>query len=294
VRVSGSESECECECEPTGRSHPAAGLDRETSCSHPLRKDVDQELTYGASHWRGENPQPRQGPGNGVPRLRDGMTGGDAGDTMNGVNLRGPLVGERQSFTPTVNHGSNVMDPEHEGQPDHQFPDSVSFTFRTPLLGEPAGRPDVNHPIFTALQPREVLSPNPPRGTGPLRVVPSGTLVSSDPDIWRKSCMSAAGIPQGLAVEGLSWAKLDTSVTFGSTPVAESPDTDETTLSVGQSRIGRGTTDGETSGVIGVSQTGRNPSERCGAARTNSVPIKAEPGVDSPKSAPMDAEARVS
>jgi hypothetical protein len=90
----------------SGRSDSAMSLDRETISSQPLSKVDEHDLKYGAPHWRGEETQPRQGPGNGVPRLRDAITGGDAGGTLLGTNLRKPLEGERQS-PETVNPGSN-------------------------------------------------------------------------------------------------------------------------------------------------------------------------------------------
>jgi hypothetical protein len=59
-------------------------------------------------------------------------------------------------------------------------------------------------------------------------------------------------------------------------------------LRVGQSGIGCGTTDGETSRVAGVPQTVRTPSESGCEGRTNSIPLKPEQWVNSRKSAPMD------
>jgi hypothetical protein len=265
----------------SGRSISATNMDRETTSSCPSGKGMEnQDLT---------ETQPGQGPRKGVPRLRDVNTGGDA----EGPIIRKPLVGERQS-SETVNLGSNPLVPE-QGQPGHHIPTHVPFAFKTPISGEPSGRPIINHPIFAATQRQEAPSLDPPRGMDRLRIsrVPemaSRRRVSFDLGSQRKSCMSASGIPMGSTAESFLTEKLDTPETSGraSCVTFVTVATGETSPNVGQSRIWRGTTDGETSGATSVSQTGRNLSETCGEAWTNSNPTKAEPWVDSRKSRSMD------
>jgi hypothetical protein len=123
------------------------------SGSHPLSKDAEmphpatglgcQDLTEGASHWRGKKPQP----GLGDPRLRDGNAGGDAGGAQKSPNKRGPLVGERQPLA--VTHGSNPVGPVCE-RPGHQTSESSLLTLQVPLRGSPSGDTALKHPIFAA------------------------------------------------------------------------------------------------------------------------------------------------
>jgi hypothetical protein len=157
--------------------------DAQASNLSPLGKG--QELTEGASHWRGEMPQPRLG----SPRLRDGKSGGDSRGVENDIIPRGPLVGERQSLT--VNCSSNVAMPEQEGQPSHQIPDSVPWFYQIPLPGAPSGDSTVNHPIFAARQRREAPSSDLPRGMDLLRSsrapeMAGRRIVSDDPGSQRK------------------------------------------------------------------------------------------------------------
>jgi hypothetical protein len=125
--------------------------------SPPLRKECDQDLTEGASHWRGEEPQPRKG---------DGITGGDAGEALKCLTLREPLVGERQPLGPAVSLGSNPLAPE-KGQPGHLTPNPVFFNFGVPFLGASSEDSSLNHPIFAESQRRETPSSDPPRGSSP-------------------------------------------------------------------------------------------------------------------------------
>jgi hypothetical protein len=132
--------------------------------AYPLGKDCDQELTKHAIGG-GATPQPRLGD----PRLRDGISGGDAGGVWFDTNKRNSLADERQSLGPTVIRDSNVTEPESEDPSGHQTLELPDFG-KVPLLGAPSGDSDINHPIFGPHQRREAPSSDPPRATGPLRI----------------------------------------------------------------------------------------------------------------------------
>jgi hypothetical protein len=203
-------------------SHPLGGLDGH---SPPLSKEWDGDLTKGASHWRGEKPQPRLG----APRLRDGNEGGDARGTQKCTTPGSALVVSQPSPvalpTATVTFGSNVEGPDEGSIPVTKPPFrrkscATSGSRTDPLQGEPSGEPDLNHPIFARRQRREAPSSDTPRGMDLLRIsrVPEMAgrrMVSDDPGSQRKSCMSATGIPLGSDVEDFPSEVLDTSETSG-------------------------------------------------------------------------------
>jgi hypothetical protein len=128
--------------------------------------------------------------------------------------------------------------------------------------------------------------------------------------------MSAAGIPLGSAVGDLSEVKLDSSLRAGEvttvtngevipvnpgevTTVTASDVTTAATVTgelksrVGQSRIQGNAAVGETTGTVICSQNDPSPSERRGGAWTSSIPTKAEPGTEFPRSVPMDARSPI-
>jgi hypothetical protein len=273
LRVTTSEA-ADCACDAS------VSAQLETQCHVPLSKDDYDDLTkFAIGGATMHQPQLR------APRPRDGSPGGDAGGVENDTNNRNSLVDERQTLA-SVGRVSNDGQPElGTSTSGHHNPVCV-----VPLLGEPAGGPVLNHPIVASTQPREALSSIPPRATGPLRILPSGSMLSSEPDIWDKPCMSQAGIPLGIAAEDLSEENLSPSETSGRAPVATfvATATDETSLSAGQSRLLVQETAGETAGIPVFPQNGPRPSESRGTAWANSPPIKAEPAEESAKSRPMD------
>jgi hypothetical protein len=285
--------------------HQIATSKSQIGHSPPLSKEWDNELTYGASHWRGENPQPRQGPRKGVPRLGDGIAGGDArGNFLREVANHEVSLADLQPSvvalaTSTVTLGSNVGGPDEGNIPVIKPPFEASparhQADEDSTLSNPTGTLTLKHPFFATTRLDEAPSVLPPRGTG-LQTVASPDVKVNHPRIRHKSCMSSAGIPLGDTAGDFVEVKLDTSETSGRASSATSVAvtsvtiaTGETSLSVGQSRLPLAqATDGETSRISVFPSNGRRPSASRGEARTNSIPLKADPGVDSPKSESMD------
>jgi hypothetical protein len=96
----------------------------------------------------------------------------------------------------------------------------------------------------------------------------------------------------GSTVGSLLTEKLSTSETSGQTNEKVTPvtpaATGETSLSAGQSRIRELSTAEETAGTPVIPPNWPRASQSRGTAWTNSVPIKAEPGAEPPKSRSMD------
>jgi hypothetical protein len=259
LRVTATEAAV-CAC---GDSTPAHSVNLSHDSSG---KSVDCVLTEFAIGGT-TKLQPRLGD----PRLRDGSAGGDAGGVQKGTTPDSSLVDSHPSVMAlavgTVSFGSNVGAPDQGSIPVTKplFPKSdATLGNGVPLLGESAdkARRKPSH-LCIGMQLREAPSSDPPRGTGPLRMLLTGSLLSSEPDIWQKSC-ERAGIPQGEDVGDLSREKSGEFETSGRTSV-----TGETLLSAGQSRIWCGTTVGETTGISICPQNGPRPSESQGAPRTN-------------------------